>query len=102
MNITCIVFGAIFVITGILFYFGLLLSTIKAWKNMPIEEKQKVKIKPLCHNIGIIIGLSGVIFLFAGFIPVFKEKYFIYAMLIWLVIAGLDAYWIIKTKRYQG
>ena len=102
MNITCIAFGAIFIITGILFYFGILLRTIKAWKVMSDEEKSKVKIKPLCHNIGLIIGLSGVIFLFAGVIPVFRESYFTYVMIAWIAFIGLDTYWIFKTKRYRN
>ena len=33
---------------------------------MPQEEKDKIKILPLCRNIGKIIVLSGIIFLMKG------------------------------------
>ena len=101
MDYTCIFFGILFTVTGILFFAGKLHNHIHAWKNMPEEEKKKVRIVPLYRNIGEIIGLSGVIFLVKGFWPGFKNHWFTVSMVAWLIIAGLDFWYIQKSSRYQ-
>ena len=100
MNITCIVFGIIFLITGVLFALGLLHRYLNAWKKMPDEEKEKIDIKALCINIGISIAVSGIIFLIGGFVKVFRDHYFALTMIVWLVFAGCDVYYISKSRRY--
>ena len=52
MNFTCIFFGILFTITGFLFACGKGYIHLSAWKHMPQEEKDKIKIIPLCRNIG--------------------------------------------------
>ena len=101
MNLTCIIFGTAFAAVGVLFAFGKLHSHLSAWKNMSQEEKDKINIVLLCRNIGEVILLSGIIFLLNGFSPSFQEHWFTGAMIAWLIVAGLDVWFISKSKRYK-
>ena len=101
MNYTCILFGIIFSITGFLFAAGKLHTHITAWKNLSWEEQQKVKILPLCRNIGSVIALSGIIFLISGFSPKFQAHLFVLAMVAWLFLAGIDLFLIEKKHWYE-
>lgn len=96
MNLTCIFFGIVFICAGIWFALGKGHIHLTAWKNMPSEEKDKIKIGPLCKNIGLMISLCGVIFLLGGFI----NSIFLPAMIAWLIIAGIDVYVISKSQIY--
>lgn len=96
MNFTCIFFGLVFVLAGIWFSFGKGYLNISAWKNMPSEEKEKIDIRALSRNVGAMISLCGLIFLIGGiFVSIF-----IWSMIAWLIIAGIDVYIISKTERY--
>lgn len=99
MNLTCLVFGILFIISGILFFFGKLHSRITAWQNMSEAEKVKIPIVKLCRNIGTMISLCGVIFLISGLVPYFKEYLFIWFMIGWLLISGLDVFLIEKQFK---
>ena len=102
MNYTCIFFGAMFFITGVLFAKGRLHDYINAWKYMPDKEKQCIKIRPLCRNIGSVISLSGIIFLLKGLINGFGDRLFVSTMILWLVISGIDIYFIEKKHIYES
>ncbi len=99
MNLTCLVFGTAFIISGILFFFGKLHGRITAWQTMAESEKMKIPIVKLCRNIGTVIFLCGVIFLTSGLIPYFKEKLFIWFIIVWLLISGIDVFLI--EKKYK-
>lgn len=99
MNLTCLVFGIGFIVVGILFFFGKLHGRIAAWKNMTETEKMKIPIEKLCRNIGTMIILCGAIFLLSGLIPYFKNHLFIWFMIGWLLISGLDVFLI--EKQYK-
>ena len=101
MNLTCIFFGVLFCVVGIMFVSGKVHTHLTAWKTMPEEEKKKIKIIPLCRNIGEVVALSGVIFLLKGLWSGFSERWFVCAMIAWLVIAGLDVLYIGKSDRYR-
>ena len=101
MNFTCIMFGIIFLITGILFAAGKLHKHITAWKNMPGDEKRRIRILPLCRNIGMVISLSGVIFLINGFWQGFRDHLFVISMIAWLLLAGVDLFFIEKKHWYE-
>ena len=75
---------------------------LSAWKNMPQSEKDKIKIRPLCRNIGEVIALNGIIFLLKGFWSAFGDHWYVGAMIAWLVVAGFDVWYIGKSKRYQN
>ena len=102
MDLTGIVFGTMFSVVGLLFAAGKLHPYLSAWKNMSPEERAEINILPLCRNIGEIILLSGILFLIKGFCPAFQDHWFTWAMIAWLLVAGLDAYFIGKSSRYKN
>ena len=67
---------------------------------MPQEEKDKIKMVPLCRNIGEVIALNGLIFLSKGLWPGFSNHWFVGAMVAWLIVAGFDVWYIGKSERY--
>ena len=101
MNITCIFFGIIFLGAGGMFAAGMLHEHISAWRNMPNEEKNKIKIIPLCRNIGGMIALSGVIFLINGLCQGFRDHLFVISMVAWLILSGADLFLIEKKHWYE-
>lgn len=101
MNITCIVLGVCFVAFGYFFAIGKIHTKMTAWREMPLAEKEKIKIGPLCQNIGQMIMVSGIIFLISGFWKGFRIHLFVWSMVIWLIIAGIDLWDITKHKKYE-
>ncbi len=101
LNWTCLIFGILFLVGGILFFVGQIHSRVKAWQNMPEEEKATVRIKPLCHNIGIVIMLCGVVFLASGIWSAFKDNAFAWCMIGWMVACAADLVYIERGKRYK-
>lgn len=55
MDFTCIFFGILFTLAGLWFAFGKGYLHLSLWKNMPQKEKDKLRIIPLCRNIGLFI-----------------------------------------------
>ena len=102
MDFTCIFFGVLFTVAGFVFACGKGHIHLSAWTNMPQSEKDKIKIRPLCRNIGEVIALNGIIFLLKGFWSAFGDHWFVGAMIAWLVVAGFDVWYIGKSKRYQN
>lgn len=101
MDFVCVFFGVLFIITGFVFFFGKAHIHLSAWKNMPQEEKDKIKIIPLCRNIGEVIILSGIIFLMKVLSSDFSSHWFMGSMVAWLIVAGLDVWYITKSERYK-
>ena len=60
MDFTCIFFGVLFTVAGFVFACGKGHIHLSAWKNMSQSEKDKIKIRPLCRNIGEVIALFDV------------------------------------------
>lgn len=67
---------------------------------MPPEEKEKIKILPLCRNIGEVIALNGLIFLLKGLWTGFEDQWFVAVMIAWFIVAGFDLWYIGKSDRY--
>ena len=101
MNYTCIFFGCLFIAMGVIFAFGKGHIHLKAWKNMPQKEKDKIDILPLCRNIGDVIMLNGILFLTKGMWSGFHDHWFVCAMVAWFIVAGLDVWYISKGHRYD-
>lgn len=101
MDFICIFFGTLFTLAGFLFFFGKAHIYLSVWKNMPQEEKDKIKISPLCRNIGEVIILSGLIFLMKGLWADFSDHWFMGSMVVWLMVAGLDVWYMTKSERYK-
>ena len=101
LNIAGIFFGILFIVGGLLFAAGKVHKRLSDWKQMPEDEKEKINIGPLCRNIGEVILLSGILFLMDGVWPDFQEHWFTGAMVAWLVVAGLDVWFISRSSRYK-
>ena len=102
MDYICIFFGILFTAGGIIFSLGKGHIHLQAWKNMAREEKEKIRITELCRNIGAVIVLNGLIFLTKGFWLGFSTRLFSFAMIAWLIIAGIDVWYISKSDRYRN
>lgn len=100
MNFICIFFGILFILAGFIFATGNGHIHLYAWKNMAQFEKDKIKIKPLCRNIGLVISLNGFIFLIKGFFPMFSQSWFVVTMIVWSLFAIFDVWYISKSTRY--
>lgn len=101
MDFTCLLFGAVFIVAGIMFACGKLHNHIKAWNSMTAEEKEDINIKPLCVNIGSMISICGVVFMLAGVFLFFRIHIFIWCMILWIIAAGIDVYFIGKNKKFR-
>lgn len=101
MDFICVLLGILFTIMGFLFFFGKAHIHLSAWKNMPQEEKEQIQILPLCRNIGGVIILCGIIFLLKGLWVDFSNHWFMGSMVAWLVVAGLDVWYMTKSQRYK-
>ena len=102
MDFTSIFFGILFTVAGCGFACGKGHIHLSAWKNMPQKEKEKIKIGPLCRNIGEVIALSGIIFWVKGLWPGFSGSLFVCAIIAWLLVAGFDVWYITKSDRYRN
>ncbi|MCD8214941.1 MAG: DUF3784 domain-containing protein [Clostridiales bacterium] len=101
MNYMCIFLGIIFITAGIAFALGKVHKHLFAWKVMPDNEKEGIKIEALCRNIGEMIILSGIIFILSGLCAGFSEAMFTVVMIVWMIIACFDVYYISKSSRYK-
>ena len=95
MNFTCLILGILFASAGVFFYSGRAVNHITAWK------KRNIRIGPLCRNVGTMIFISGIIFILSGLWKAFRGDVFLWSMIAWLILSGLDVYWIGKSGRYQ-
>ena len=68
---------------------------------LKLLKKEKIDIVPLCHNVGAIITLSGLIFLLNGLWADFTGSWFTITMVVWFIVAALDLLYIEKSHRYQ-
>ena len=101
MNFACIFFGVLFITCGFLFREGRLHVHLNAWKAMPQAEKDKIRIEALCANIGTMILICGMIFLLAGVSERFRQEFFVWDMILWLVAGGIDVFYIERTGKYS-
>lgn len=102
MNGTCLFLGLLFVSAGVFFYCGRAVEHIAAWRRMPEEEKARIRIRPLCRNIGSMIAASGVLFVLGGVCSSFRDGALVWCMVGWLVAAGADVCWMERSGRYQN
>ena len=101
MNVASVFLGILFVMLGVLCFSGVILNYLNPWKALPKEEKDKIRIKPLCRNAGELITLFGVLFLIVGLWSGFQQHSFAITMIAWLVIAIFDILYVIKSSHYH-
>jgi len=82
MDYMCMVLGILFMAGDIIFAFGKIYKYVSAWQKMSDEEKSKIKIKPLCQNIGGMIVLNGITFVLKGCCTGFSDQIFSVAIII--------------------
>ncbi len=101
MNWACLFVGIIILCVGAVTFAGKFHTLFKEWRSMPEDEKRKIHIKPLCHNIGAAIMVCGAVILCAAFSSFFLQKMFSWCMLGWFVLAAADVWFISRSKRYM-
>lgn len=94
-------FGILFLACAVAFFNGYALRWIKGWQSLPQAEQEQIRILPLCRNIGGMLALAAAAFFAAGLSPAFREGGFRWAMIGWLILSGLDVWFIGKSGRYQ-
>lgn len=102
MNLHCIAFGLIFLVVGIAFFIGVGPNWIKAWREIPKEAKSKIRMDELSKNIGCVFWAASAIFLISGFSPEFLKDVFVWCMVAWFVLTGIDVAFITKSNRYKS
>jgi len=97
-------YGAALVSLGfaVAFFSGRGLALVKGYSGLAEEEKRKINEKALCVNVGFVFLLSAAFFGLTGFSETFRENYFRYAMIVWMVLCVADAYYISKSKRFAA
>ncbi|MCI7474531.1 MAG: DUF3784 domain-containing protein [Clostridiales bacterium] len=101
MNGICIFFCALFILMGAAFACGKGPMYLSVWNSIPQQQRAKMKIKPLRRNAGAMIALSGLIFGGKGVCSDLDDHWFVWAMILWLIAAGVDAWYLSKSGRYQ-
>ena len=96
-----ILFGTLFLCTGLLFACGKGHSYMPSWKTKTHEEQENIDIKPLCRNVGEVIALNSLIFLLKGLWPGFSNNYFVVAIFAWMIVAGIDVFYIERSQHYN-
>lgn len=102
LNMTCLVFGALFLATGLVLFFGKGYTRLSVWKKMSDEERGAIRILPLCRNLGLMIGLCGLLFAAAGLSDAFKARAFTFCIIGWFGLCCADIVFIEKSRRYKN
>ena len=53
------------------------------------------------RNVGEVIALNGLIFLLKGLWPGFSNNYFVVAIFAWMIVAGIDVFYIERSQHYN-
>lgn len=102
MNISCLLFGLIMAVCGLLFWTGHGHKHIRAWKQMSEAERAQIRILPLCRNIGGMLFLCSALLLLSGLSATFRERAFHWGIVLWMLLCIADLYWIEKSGRYRA
>lgn len=100
MRLQCMIFGLLFLGTGIFFFIGKAIPLLRGWQILSEEERASINAEWLGRNAGIVFISAGVIFELSAWSTGFREKAFVWSMIAWLVLTGTDVYLMEKTKRY--
>lgn len=102
MQLQCLIFGILFLAGGIFFFSGAAIPRMKEWKVLTEEEKKKIRVGALGKNVGIVLGTAGVLFVLAAWSRPFREQAFLWSIILWLILTGVDVYDMEKSKRYHN
>lgn len=98
--IICYAISLIMTVSGIIFFNRKAENYINGYKSLSSVEKNKIDIKNLCRNIGILFFLSAIIWGFSGYSELFKKTYLTWSILAWIVICIFNIIIINKFKLY--
>ena len=99
MNITCLVFALLFLVCSFIFFGGRGDLFIPNWKKLSDKEKEEIPLHELSLNMGIVLSICAIILLASGLFEGFRDHFFAIAMVIWLIGAGVDVYFIEKSNN---
>lgn len=100
MRLQCMVLGLLFFGIGFFFFIGKAIPMLKGWKNLSEKERKGINMSLLGKNVGTVLMSAGMIFEMSAWFPGFQEKAFVWCMIAWLVLTGIDVYDMEKSKRY--
>lgn len=100
MAVFSVMVGIAILVLSLLFWIGKVPKSIINFDKIQQEEQGRLNQKALGRNLSLVLLLLAIIFIITGFSPVFKEKYFIIAVLVWVVVVFLDIWFIGKSSRY--
>ena len=99
MNITCLVFALVFLICSFIFFGDRGEMFIPNWNKLSEEEREEIPLHELSLNMGIVLSICAIILLASGLFENFREHYFAISMVLWLIGAGVDVYFIEKKNN---
>ena len=70
-------------------------------QNIAIKEKEKINIKGLCYNIGVLFVICGLIWALAGFSILFRSNFLTSAIFCWICICIINIIAINKFELYK-
>ncbi|WP_018591298.1 DUF3784 domain-containing protein [Terrisporobacter glycolicus] len=100
--IVLLMFSIMFMIVSYALYTGKALKYMKSYEAMRDEDKEKIKVIPLCRNISVAIFLAAIIFFIAACSLEFRENFFQWFIVIWTIGCAIDLWYINKSKKYEN
>lgn len=100
MQLKCLILGILFLFIGASFFYGKAIPRMNWWNELTPKEQENIRVEALGRNVGSVLLLAGIIFEMAAIFPTFQEKAFIWCIVGWLILTGIDVYDMEKSKRY--
>lgn len=100
MNFYCIIFGVLFAAFSVAFFLGKQPKFLNLWVKTTSQESSEINIQALYKNVSLVLFLAAFLFIVSGFFQGFLDQYFIWGILAWFVLTGLDVLYISKSKKF--
>ena len=97
----CYVMSFVMIFTSFLFFTLRIKDKISGYRNLSVAEREKINMKGLCCNIGILFFICGIIWFLAGFSVLFRTNFLTGAIFLWICTCILDITAINKFKLYR-
>ena len=97
MNLYCIIFGLIFLAAGAAFFAGLTPGWLNVWQRMVriAHDKEQRRFPDVGFH-------ASAVFLAAGLNPAFHHAAFMWCMIAWFILTGLDIAFINHSGWYKS
>lgn len=97
----CYVMSFIMIFISFLFFTLKIKDKINGFKILSSSEKEKINIKGLCYNIGVLFVICGLIWALAGFSILFRSNFLTGAIFCWICICIINITAINKFELYK-